>query len=329
MSPSRRSAGVSAALLAAAGIAGGAARHGRRARRRRRFRLRPDRPLVTELRRALEGRFAVAIAAVERGGGDARRVHDARTAVKRLRSALRLLRDTIGEPPFAALNDELRAAARALGAARDATVPVATLEALAGEAREELPGDELERLRHRLRLDADAARPGLDVEAELALSALRAACERLREWPPPDGDAAVAALASGLRRAWRRGRRAARDARSDPTDETLHTWRRRVIDMRNQAELLLDLDARTFGRARRRARRLADLLGDDHDLATLAALAADCPATLAVIAQRRRALQREAFRVGRRLHRRRPRRIARRLRHAARGRSSWPSAARS
>jgi CHAD domain-containing protein len=321
--PDRRAAAVglmAGAALAGAGVGAERARRSRRRRDRRRYRLRPGEPLTAELRRILDGRFEVAIAELEGRGGDrARAVHDARTAVKRLRSALRLVRDALGEQRYRDVNADLRAAAHALARARDAIALREALEDLAERYRELVDSDELSRLRERLAADDDAAAQGLDAAAADALVALRHARASLAGWPEERSPVPASVLARGLRRAHRRGRAAHRAALRDPSAENLHAWRRRVKDLRHQAELLREIDPKTMRKLRRRTRRLSDVLGDAHDLAALRAVASRAPIMAALVGRRRGELRDEAFAIGARLDAAPPRRVARRLRRRTRG----------
>ena len=314
---------MTGAAIAGVGIGAERARRSRRSRLRRdrrRYRLRSGEPLPAALHRILDGRFEVAIAELEcRGGDRARAVHDARTAIKRLRSALRLVRDALGEKRFRDVNAELRAAAHALARARDAVAVREALEDLAERYRELVDPDELSRLRDRLGDDDAAAAEGLDGAATDALVALRRARASLAEWPDERSRVPAGVVARGFRRAYRRGRAAFRSALRDPSAENLHAWRRRVKDLRHQAELLREIDPQAMRKLRRRTRRLSDLLGDAHDLAALCAVADDAPITAELAGRRRRELRDEAFEIGGRLYAAPPRRVARRLRRRTAG----------
>ena len=109
-------------------------------------------------------------------------------------------------------------------------------------------------------------------------------------------------------------------ARADPTDAHLHQWRKRAKDLWYQARLLGDAWPRAFKALAQDAHALADLLGDDHDLAVLAAhLAARSePAgadddVLELVARRRQELQDAARRLGARLYAEKPGAFGRRL----------------
>ncbi len=122
---------------------------------------------------------------------------------------------------------------------------------------------------------------------------------------------------------------AGRRARWDPSVEALHAWRKRVKELRYAAETL-DRGGRRckpVRRVARRASRLGEMLGEEHDLALLEARVRERPRTFAgerkvrkrllrLIASRRRKLRKRALREGERLYRRPPRRFVRRLKRS-------------
>jgi CHAD domain-containing protein len=314
-----RTAAAVAAGIAVVGLGAVEGRHALRGHRKRerRYRLRLDRPARADLRRVLDGRFEVAIGELDQHGGEPEtRVHHARTTVKRLRSALRLIRDTLDRGTYDDVNAELRAAGHALGAARDATAAAGALEALAARYPEEIDAAEYACLRERIGADAQKAAGELDEGARRSLEALGAARADLAAWP--QAEVAVETLVGGFTRSYARARRARHAALTAPSDENLHTWRRRVKDLRYQAELLEDIDRKRLRKLACRTRALADVLGEDHDLAGLRRLAADCTATVELIDRRRARLRDDAAKLGDRIFARHPRAVARRLAGRAR-----------
>jgi CHAD domain-containing protein len=317
VSPDGKRGRTAVAVAAAAVVVGLGAVEGRHAlaerrTRGRRYRLRLDRPRGVDLRRILDGRFDVALGELEHRGGESEdHVHHARTTVKRLRSALRLVRDTLDRPTYDEVGARLRAAGHELGAAREATVAGRALEALAARYPDELHAGEYARLRERITARAAGAADALDGDAGRSVEALRAARAGLGDWPA--AEVAAESLVAGFTRSYGRARRAQRAARSGGSDERLHRWRRRVKDLLYQAELLEDLDRQRLHKLARRARALADVLGEDHDLAGLRRLAGDCPHTVELIDRRRAGLGHDAARLGEQLLARSPRKVARRL----------------
>jgi CHAD domain-containing protein len=253
-------------------------------------------------------------------------VHRVRRELKRARALVRLLRPAMRPGSFRAINVALRDAGRELAGRRDARVLVATLDRLV--ERERLVPGPLAPLAAGLRADWEAASGS--PAAAMATAAIgppgpvptpaarvRAAAQALRrarvrgDWP---------VLADGLYEVYRRGRRALRTARREPSAECLHEWRKQVKHGWHALELLEPAWPRPMRALAREAHRLADRLGEDHDLAVLrarlAAAVIDEPArglALAALDARRLELQRSAFRLGERLYAEPPRRFVARV----------------
>jgi CHAD domain-containing protein len=129
-------------------------------------------------------------------------------------------------------------------------------------------------------------------------------------------------LAPGFERIYKRGRRALKAARRDPTDENLHELRKRAKDLWHAAQVLRPTSPKRMRRLARRAHRLSDLLGDDHDLAVLLDAATKRRRTLGggglallrvLVGRRRARLQRAALACGRRVYGPKPRAWTRRI----------------
>jgi CHAD domain-containing protein len=279
----------------------------------RAYRLKPDEPLPDGIARIARGRIDHALDEL-RGGTDStpeEAVHEARKDMKKLRALLRLVRGEIGESSFARENACFRDAARELAGTRDADVMRATLDGL------DIPAGVGRRLRELIQsngaLDGDGGRRAAAGRAVAILSEARS---RVDDWPLEHDS--FAALEDGLARTYRRGRRDFKAARSDPSVETLHEWRKRVKEHWYHHTLLRSLWPPVMEATADQAHELADRLGDDHDLALLAGWAArhaDPPPELGEAVDRRRSdLQGEALELGARLYAERPGAFVRRLR---------------
>jgi len=156
---------------------------------------------------------------------------------------------------------------------------------------------------------------------EAAAGRLETVRDRVEDWPLA-GDG-WELLAEGMRRSYRRGRRRMRDARREPTDESLHEWRKRVKDHWYQLRLIRCAWPPVLEVAGEEAHRLSELLGDNHDLGVLATRFADVAggpasagdrARLDVAIERRRSQLREfAFAGGARLYAEGPNAFERRM----------------
>src|SRR5690349_2501354 len=241
---------------------------------------------------------------------DEQAVHEARKSFKRLRAVVRLSRDQLGDETRQRENETFRDAGRELSGARDARVLVETLDKLDGEA--------FAGLRAALVADYEQATGAGDRPDEAAVrNAVGEARVRVEAWPL-NGEG-TAALAPGLERIQKRGRRAYRAAAKDPSTEHLHDLRKRTKDLWHAAQILRPAAPKRLKRLADDAHDLSDLLGDDHDLATLSEAADRHASTLtreqreqlgALIAKRRNKLQKKALRRARTLYATKPRKLA-------------------
>ena len=261
-------------------------------------------------------------------------VHEARKAIKRMRALARLLRDELGEQEFSRVNASLRSAGRRLGGARDADVRLATLRELVERHPHALapsPGSSngsgprregIRRLEERLRRERLNDGQPSDVDEVLAdIAAMR---DQLARWSLVDVD--FSTLAPGLRRVYREGRhRHARCVREHGRDEQdVHDWRKRVKSLYYALDMLGAKKAKGARRAVRRADRLGDLLGSEHDLWMLRVYVEEHPEAFGTdvaasdellkrIDRRRRRLRKRALSLGARLYKRKPGRFTRRI----------------
>ncbi|MCU0890808.1 MAG: CHAD domain-containing protein [Sandarakinorhabdus sp.] len=213
-------------------------------------------------------------------GGDGEALHQARVALRRLRSALAIFRPLCG--PMPALETGLRALAAVLGRVRDLDVLVA--RAPAGPLRD--------------RLLAARTAALADAEACLQAPATRALLLDIVEWvslgpalpPMPAQEFAAAALDRWRRKVGKAGRSLAHG-----TDEDRHRLRKRTKKLRYAAEFMSGLfaDARALVQFRKALEALQDELGALNDLVTAEAVLRalgqdDLPAAAALAGHARR-----------------------------------------
>jgi CHAD domain-containing protein len=295
------------------------------AHEKRRFRLRDGERVPDGLRRIAGGQLDVSI---ERLNGDTDEdlgtaVHETRKSLKRLRATVRLARDELGDEAYRRENVAFRDAGRRLAGARDSQVLLETLDALTDRYPDQAPPERFARFKRTLVGQHGAAQRRLHEGAAIAevLGELRRARTRVGDWHLERE--ALDALAPGFQRIYRRGRRAYRTATQEPSSENLHELRKRAKYLWYAAQIVRPAAPKKMKRVARRAHELSNLIGEDHDLALLAQRAnerrdrfADETAAgeLAVLVERRRAeLQRQAMVLGRRVFRKKPRKIARAL----------------
>lgn len=234
-------------------------------------------------------------------------VHDARKAVKKERALLRLMRGQLPRKARRRENRALRDASRRLSDARDAEVLVDTLDALAAHDSGQLPAAAFAAVREPLLARREASRATLDDPRRLDAAASELDASRRRVSELSRERAGLDGLVPGLRRTYRRGERSFAAARAAPDKESLHAWRKRVKDLWYELRLLAEMGGKIVEGHGKDAHALADLLGDDHDLAVLRDAIAGLSAihsdeVIALIDRRRTELQGEAFRLGRRVY---------------------------
>lgn len=232
-----------------------------------------------------------------------RAVHEARKSLKRARAFLKLGRGTEVEAWSGRAEEACRRAARALASLRDSRVFAAALDDLLEREAGDLPRSA------RVRGRALVLRARRDEASALARgAALARARSALRAFPgePAPGRFArtvAASLEDGLRRSYRRGRRAYRAARSSPRRGRCHDLRKASKRLLHELEGLSPGPRGRRGAAITSLRRLTRILGDEHDMALLRGRLPDDGALAAL----------------RRLARRRQRRLRRRALVVAKG----------
>lgn len=287
------------------------------------YRLDPDEGVRTALRRCAREQLDHAIKDLSEGieHDPVAAVHSARKAVKKERALLRLTRGTLPRRQRVRENATLRDAARELSGAREAEVNIQTLNELAERYTGQLPESTFDAFREPLEREQALERELL-VRSALsseAVQELGAVSVRIDDWTFKRGG--WEALEPGLSRIYRRGRKAFRRARTKPSVENLHEWRKRVKDDWYALRLLASTGGPSVRGQAKEAHRLADLLGDDHDLGVLrqtlvrlsGQVAVDTDPLLALLQRRRDELQTEAFFVGSRLYAEKPKAFERRI----------------
>lgn len=191
-------------------------------------------------------------------------VYDVRTRCRRVRGLLRLVRDEVGDDVYRPENQALGDAARALSAVRDAVVMVEVHDEVANTGGISASGfreglvERHEQLRGEL-LAGDA----LPRVREF----LAAVLARVETWPVDT--IGWSAVAAGVERVYRRGRKAMAAAYDQPSTERFHDWRKRVKYLSHQLALLEDLWPEVMSASVESAQALTSVLGDTHDLAVL------------------------------------------------------------
>lgn len=247
-------------------------------------------------------------------------VHDVRKRCKEVRAVARLVRSSLGEE-YDRFNNLVGDAADCLSPIRDAHAVLGTL-------------DDLRRLGNGAAANLDRVRAGQVALADQATRGVRGGDRRIRTarrqlvaarklvkaWKLPNNFGPIDA---GIRRSYRRGRRALATARDNPTDEHLHEWRKAVKTLWYQLRLIERCAPSVLTPLIATLDDLAEALGDDHDLAVLVERVARDPAQFGGVRHAMQAidvarthqdeLRRRAFRLGATVYAERPSAFAGRI----------------
>lgn len=249
-----------------------------------------------------------------KNGGES--LHEARKHLKKTRALLRLFRNELGDRTYRKENRSFRDVGRMLSPRRDAEVLVKTLEKLCRH-RAQVAKTALLKLDLLLLGRHQQAFETGDCNQDLK-PILKAARCRARYWPLrklkwPD-------VICGLRRSYRCGRKALREAEQVRTNENLHEWRKRVKDLWYQLRLIEPVCPEAVTELAKQSKKLWEGLGDDHDLAMLDEVAKrarlepkEARSISRWIKAQRGSLQAAAFDLGRRFYAEKPARFADRI----------------
>ncbi|WP_217474971.1 CHAD domain-containing protein [Stutzerimonas stutzeri] len=295
------------------------------------YKLRPRDP-AAEVRKVARQAIEKAVEALsappaERGEG----VHQARKRFKELRALLRLVRKPLGKQ-FQRENHWLRDLGRELAESRDATAMLESWDALAARFPEPFAEPVFRQAKQRLQARATHAESGVaEIDTRLAkvMGELNDGQTRIDDWPLQAKGFDL--LAAGIERTYADGCAEQARVRLDLSDEQLHQWRKRVKDHWYQTRLLAPSWPMLMQLRSDSLKKLADLLGDDHDLAVMRQLLQQQPALFGdeamqerlgnLIAERRSELQSAALKLGGELYVQAPAELV------ARWRRYWDGAA--
>jgi CHAD domain-containing protein len=288
------------------------------------YRLQVEETAGAGIKRVLGGQVDDAIDHLrgQAGTEPAEAIHEARKDVKKIRSALRLVRDAIGDDVWRRENDHYRDVAGKLSSFRDGEILVEALDGL-GDRFGPSARDRFDAFRGQLDEENRAAHDDGSVERAMVGAAAELATGRSRiEGLPLDGDG-WDMLGPGLHRSYRRGRKRLRTVEEEASVTNLHELRKRVKDLWYQLCLIADADSEMLGTLADHAHDLSDHLGDDHDLALLRdqvqrrrdafASPGDQRHLLEEIDQRRGELQFAAISLGDRIYAEKRKRFIKRL----------------
>jgi CHAD domain-containing protein len=195
-------------------------------------------------------------------------VHEARKSIKKIRGVLRLVAPQLGKT-FRRENTRFRDIGRQLSVLRDAAALIETVDRIERRGGHALTETVIAPVRTGLEQEKR------DIEQHFtrsktighAASALRSAAKRLRRWPlQQDG---FKAIAPGLKRTYRAGRRALKLARREGEPVLYHDLRKRVKDHWYQIRLLESVWTGVMQAHEASLKELQEWLGEDHNLTVL------------------------------------------------------------
>ncbi|WOD40220.1 CHAD domain-containing protein [Nodosilinea sp. E11] len=197
-------------------------------------------------------------------------VHNARKCLKKSRSLLRLVRKSIDKSIYQQESQRLRDVGRSLAPARDSAVYPATLSTLLDTYGLTLDVNSFSTLKtglvdlYNVQLDnlSDREQFIAAVMTDLEASQTNLSQVALKQtgWK---------AVAKNLRHIYSQGQQNFDQAYNDGDDDDFHNWRKRVKDLWYCTCLLQSLWPPIMKAFESELHELADLLGDDHDIAAL------------------------------------------------------------
>jgi CHAD domain-containing protein len=195
-------------------------------------------------------------------------VHDARRSLKRLRALLRLVRPALEHAVYREESQRLAQVGRMLSGARDRFVMGQTLAKIEN-ATGTLPKNCGARISGIISDGYDLAAPPEPAMRREALAKLGAS-RRFFSGRALRG-VSMTEVWLGLEKSYRKGRGAFGDCYRKPSDEAVHAWRKAVQQHWRHMALLQRAWPGSVTARVSEAKALSQILGEDHDLAVLAA----------------------------------------------------------
>jgi len=295
------------------------------------FRLKPGRPLSSELRRIMLRQIDAASAELTSVGDPEsdEAIHDARRRVKKVRAVIRLIQPGLGKP-YRIVDKDLHDVSRLLAPVADGQGIISTLDELARRYHTRLPRRVVTSIRAGLvELVAQTDRQASsDHVLSTSAATLRGERRRVKHWQLPGDGFDV--LAPGLEESFRRARKAMNAARTRPTVHRHHEWRQLVKNHWFHLRLLASRCGHQLIADQRRVEALDGVLGEYHNLALLRDVLvhhgyvsrAETARCLRVVSAYQRVLRQQALPLGEDIYREKPRDFVQRIRSLWNGSSS-------
>jgi CHAD domain-containing protein len=232
------------------------------------YKIKQSRPLDGEVRRVIKERITHSMAHLSRYDQSSdKAVHEVRKNMKKSRACLRLVRYSISDSTYKALNAKYRDLSRMLADAREAVVQLETLDALRGELTHP---DDTEIVERALRDDYRRAHRELlqprNVPADVR-NQLKQSIQEIDELSIAGEGFDI--FHKGIKRIYKQGRKAMTLARAFPEGEHLHDWRKRVKYLWYHLRLLQSAWPKVMKGYAKSLDQISDCLGLEHDLVDL------------------------------------------------------------
>jgi len=277
------------------------------------FQLKSKEAIGTGIKRNVRRQIEKALAHLRARSDPDETVLEVHKRFKRVRAALRLVRDDLVDTVYRRENLLFRDAARPLTEARDAVVLVETLDNLTGRSADQIKPGEFRKVRMLLAANRKAVtRRVLKGQKAFAtvVEAIEPVLMRLEDWTIHQED--WSALNGGLHRMYQAGHRALSASCTEPSVENLHEWRKHAKYLWHGIQLLEPAwtgDEKELGD---QVHNLTRLLGENHDLAVLRQMLGADPLAygghgvlenlFSLIKRRRENLEQQAFVLGRSIY---------------------------
>lgn len=233
------------------------------------YRLKRNRSVAKELRRIVLEEVDTAVGELKKPGTVSdTSIHEARKSIKKIRGAIRLMRDELG-PSFSEENRSLGDVGRGLSELRDATVLVSSLTSLIPKTQNRQTQECLKKLagEFRRRQQEMVMNDHTVLTVSAAVQQLSSFVQRVDNWPC--AKRGFNGLRTGCKRTLKRTRKAFKVVQQNRTPEHLHDWRKRVKDHWYHVRLLADLWPDVMSSYEGTLNDLETKLGDHHNLQVL------------------------------------------------------------
>jgi CHAD domain-containing protein len=193
-------------------------------------------------------------------------IHDARVCIKKIRSLMRLVRDSLGQDTFHVEDTAYRDAGRILSKLRDSAAMIEILDKLIEHFSKQLTARAFSSVRAPLLQSKKVRQQDRKATMTKVAKALGQSRQRLADWPKLDQQQA---FASGLKRVFKQGRRSFGRAYKQPSIKNFHEWRKQIKHLLYQTRVLRPLWQPVFEALIAELKTLGQQLSEDHDLAIL------------------------------------------------------------